>query len=173
MLPAWHALPARQLHFLILRPGRIPETVSSGGSSARGRTQQTTEQVRTMLLSGHAHTVAPGEGRTVNLGVTQMRVLAAGETTTNNAFTLAEFTGGQGLWTVPHIHRGMEESFFVLDGQFTFAVGEQKIPAGPGAYILVPRGTRHEITAAAEGSRFLTLMVPGGLEEMFFELADL
>ena len=126
-----------------------------------------------MLLSGHAHTVAPGEGRTVNLGVIQMRVLAAGETTTNGAFTLAEFTGGQGLWTVPHIHRETQESFFILDGEFTFTVGDQQIPAGPGSYILVPRGTRHEITAGAEGGRFLTLMVPGGLEEMFFELADL
>jgi quercetin dioxygenase-like cupin family protein len=126
-----------------------------------------------MLLSGHAHTVAPGEGRAVNLGVIHMRVLAAGKATTNGAFTLAEFTGGQGPWTVPHIHRAMEESFYVLDGEFTFTVGEQEIPAGPGSYILVPRGTRHGITAGAEGGRFLTLMVPGGLEEMFFELADL
>ena len=74
---------------------------------------------------------------------------------------------------MPHIHREMEESFYVLDGEFTFAVGEQEIPAGPGSYILVPRGTRHAITAGAEGGRFLTLMVPGGLEEMFFELAGL
>jgi hypothetical protein len=29
------------------------------------------------------------------------------------------------------------------------------------------------ITAGAAGGRFLTLMVPGGLEEMFFELAGL
>jgi quercetin dioxygenase-like cupin family protein len=126
-----------------------------------------------MLLSGHAHTVAPGEGRTVNLGVIQMRLLAAGEATTDRAFTLAEFTGSQGSWTVPHIHREMEESFFVLDGTFTFAAGEEEIAAGPGAYILVPRGTRHGITAGADGGRLLTLMVPGGLEEMFIELADL
>ena len=125
-----------------------------------------------MLMSGLAHTVAPGEGRTVNLGVIQMRVLAAGEAT-GGAFTLAEFTGGAGVWTVPHVHRDMEESFFILDGEFMFAVGQQQIQAGPGSYILVPRGTRHEITAGASGGRFLTLMVPGGLEEMFFELADL
>jgi quercetin dioxygenase-like cupin family protein len=125
-----------------------------------------------MLMSGHTHTVAPGEGRTVNLGVIQMRVLAAGEAT-GRAFTLAEFTGGEGPWTVPHIHRGMEESFFVLDGEFTFTVGERQIPAGPGSYILLPRGTRHAITAGPGGGRFLTLMVPGGLEEMFFELAGL
>ena len=126
-----------------------------------------------MSLSHHAHTVSPGEGKTANLCVAQMRVLAAGKDTTDGAFTLTEFTGGPGPWTVPHIHQAMEESFYVLDGAFTFAVGEQEIAAGPGAYILVPRGTRHGITAGAEGGRFLALMVPGGLEEMFFELADL
>ncbi|HEU5388118.1 MAG TPA: cupin domain-containing protein [Streptosporangiaceae bacterium] len=126
-----------------------------------------------MSLPHHAHTVSPGEGKTANLGVARMRVLAAGKDTTDGAFTLAEFTGGPGPWTVPHIHRAMEESFYVLDGAFTFAVGEQEIAAGPGAYILVPRGTRHGITAGAEGGRFLALMVPGGLEEMFFELAGL
>ena len=104
-----------------------------------------------MLLSGHAHTVAPGEGQTVDLGIIQMRVLAAGEATTSRAFTLAEFTGGEGPWTVPHIHHAMEESFYVLDGQYVFTVGEEKIPAGPGSYVLVPRGSRHAITAGAGG----------------------
>jgi quercetin dioxygenase-like cupin family protein len=67
----------------------------------------------------------------------------------------------------------MEESFYVLDGQYTFTVGGEKIPAGPGSYVLVPRHTRHTISAGAGGGRLLVLMVPGGLEEMFFELATL
>lgn len=127
-----------------------------------------------MLLAGHAHTVAPGEGRTVNLGIARMRVLAAGEATTSRAFTLAEFTGGGGSWTIPHVHRSMEESFFVLGGEFTFPVGEEAIHAGPGSYVLVPRGTRHTISAGAGGGRLLVLMVPGNnWHEMFFELANL
>jgi quercetin dioxygenase-like cupin family protein len=131
-------------------------------------------QGETMLLAGHAHTVAPSEGRTVNLGIIQMRVLAAGEATTNRAFTLAEFTGGEGPWTVPHLHRGMEESFFVLGGEFTFPVGEETVHAGPGSYVLVPRGTRHTISADAGGGRLLVLMVPGNdWHQMFFELANL
>src|SRR5215470_222582 len=126
-----------------------------------------------MLLSEDAHTVGPGEGRTVDLGNVQMRVLAAGDATTSRAFTLAEFTGGEGAWTVPHVHGAMDESFYVLDGQFTFTVGEEKIAAGPGTYVLVPRDARHTISAAAGGGRLLALMVPGGLEEMFIELATL
>jgi quercetin dioxygenase-like cupin family protein len=126
-----------------------------------------------MIHPGQAHTVAPGEGQIADLGDIRMRILAAGTETTDRNFTLVEFAGGEGVWTVPHIHKGMEESFFVLDGAFTFTVGEEKIPAGPGAYILVPRGTPHLMEAGAGGGRFLTLMVPGGLEDMFLELATL
>ena len=127
-----------------------------------------------MLLPGSAHTVLRGEGRSVDLGVVAMRILAGGEAHTGGAFTLAEFSGtGEGPWTVPHLHRGFEESFFVLDGSFTFTVGAETIEATPETYILVPRGTAHTISAAPGGGRFLTLMVPGGLEEMFFELGTL
>jgi len=37
-------------------------------------------------------------------------------------------------------------------------------------YLFVARETKHAITVADGGGRFLTLMVPGGLEKMFFEL---
>jgi mannose-6-phosphate isomerase-like protein (cupin superfamily) len=127
-----------------------------------------------MLQPGKAYTVRPGEGRAVDLGAVSMRVIAGGDATTGRSFTLAEFSGtGAGPWTVPHLHRGFEESFYVLDGRFTFTVGEERVEATSGMYILVPRGTSHTIEAAPGGGAFLTLMVPGGLEEMFFELGTL
>lgn len=126
------------------------------------------------IISDHAgaHTVQTGEGRTVALGVIRMRVLAAGEPTAQ-AFTLVAFEGGEGPWTVPHLHREMEESFYILDEIFTFTIGEQTIDAGPGAYVLVQRGTPHVMAGGPGGGRFLTLLVTGGLEEMFFELGTL
>ena len=126
-----------------------------------------------MIHPGRAHVVTADQGRVAELGVARMRVLAAAADIADRSFSLVEFTGGEGAWTVPHLHRGMEESFYVLDGEFTFTVGEEKIPAGPGAYILVPRGTPHVMEAGAAGGRLLTLMVPGGLDEMFLELATL
>jgi quercetin dioxygenase-like cupin family protein len=127
-----------------------------------------------MIVPGRAHVVTGEQGRTVDLGVARMRLLADGDASSGGSFSLTEFSGtSEGAWTVPHLHRGFEESFFVLDGQFTFTVGEQAVAAGPGTYVLVPRDTSHTISAAAGGGRFLTLMVPGGLEEMFFELGEL
>jgi len=126
-----------------------------------------------MLISGQGHVVGPGDGRQVDLGITRMRVLAAGQDVTRGAFTLAEFTGGPGPWTVPHLHRGMEESFFVLDGEFTFTLGDQQVTAGPDSYVLVPRDTPHTFAANTDLARCLVLMVPGGQEEMFYELGGL
>ena len=121
-----------------------------------------------MLLSGQAHTVFPGEGEVGDLGIVQMRALAAGESTTNRSFSLLEFSGAQGPWTVPHIHQGMEESFYVLEGEFTFAVGDEKIPTEPGAYILVPRGTPHSHrNSGASPVRMLDIFTPGGFEGWF------
>jgi quercetin dioxygenase-like cupin family protein len=126
-----------------------------------------------MILSGHADTVTPGAGRIADLGIARMRLLAGGDATARSAFSVAEFTGGPGPWTVPHLHRGLEESFFVLDGDFTFTVGEEEIATEPGAFVVVPRGTRHLLAAGPAGGRCLVLWVPGGLEQMFLELAEL
>ena len=125
-----------------------------------------------MPTAGTGHVVAPGDGRVVELGIARMRVLAAGEST-GRAFSLVEFSGDEGPWTVPHVHRGMEESFFVLNGEFRFHVGDGRVDAQAGTYVLVPRGTPHALAAGPGGGRLLTLMVPGGLEAMFFALSEM
>jgi quercetin dioxygenase-like cupin family protein len=107
-----------------------------------------------------------------DLGVAGFRILAS-SADTQGSFSLLEFEGKEGQWTVPHMHRNMEESFFVLDGGFTFTLNDKEFEAGPGDFLLVPRGTKHVLRAGAEGGRLLTLVVPGGLEEMFKELSAL
>jgi quercetin dioxygenase-like cupin family protein len=136
------------------------------------------QEVRIMIdtnLGQHGvHVVAAGEGRSVDLGVARMRVLADGDITNGGEFSLVEFSGeSEGPWTVPHIHQEMIESFYVLEGSFTFTVGDQPVQAEAGTYLAVPHGTAHMINAGSGGGRFLTLMVPGGLEKMFLELAEL
>jgi quercetin dioxygenase-like cupin family protein len=111
-------------------------------------------------------------GPVADLGVVRMRLVVA-EAETNGAFAVGEFRGGSGLWTVPHVHRAMEESFYVLEGTFTFTCGEREIEAGPGAFVLVRRGTAHVMRAHERGGALLTTFVPGGLEEMFLELSRL
>ncbi|HEV8425910.1 MAG TPA: cupin domain-containing protein [Actinomycetes bacterium] len=111
-------------------------------------------------------------GEVANLGMLSMRLLVS-KAQTNGAFAVAEFRGSQGSWTVPHIHRSLEESFYVLEGTFAFTLGDRDVEAKQGAFVLVPRGTPHIMRAGPGGGALLTLWVPGGLEEMFLELGRL
>jgi mannose-6-phosphate isomerase-like protein (cupin superfamily) len=114
-----------------------------------------------------------GVERTIaDLGVVRMRLLVP-SSEANGSFAAAEFRGAAGPWTIPHVHRGVEESFLVVDGNFRFTVGEREVDAAEGAFVLVPRGTRHVINAGEGGGALLTIWAPGGLERMFLELGEL
>lgn len=101
-----------------------------------------------------------------------MRLLVAADQS-NGALGAGEFSGRAGAWTIPHVHRGLEEYFYVLSGSFRFECGEQTHEAGAGAFLMVPRGTRHVLAATSEQASVLCLWTPGGLEQMFLELARL
>lgn len=118
----------------------------------------------------HAHFIEGSKGDTFELGIITLRLLI-GADQTNGAFALGEFSGGEGPWTVPHVHENTEESFYVLEGNFTFTLGGDDVEAGPDSFILVPRGLSHVMRASSGGGRLLTLWTPGGAEAMFKELS--
>ncbi|HZJ50151.1 MAG TPA: cupin domain-containing protein [Actinomycetota bacterium] len=118
----------------------------------------------------HAHFLEASRGDTFELGIITLRLLV-GADQTNGIFAMGEFTGGEGPWTVPHIHQRTEESFYVLAGGFTFSLDDDEVEAEPGSFILVQRGTKHQMRAAPGGGRLLTLWTPGGAEAMFVELS--
>ena len=116
--------------------------------------------------------VVQGHGESVDLGQLQMRLLAP-SSATDGTFGAAEFHGSEGPWTVPHVHEHSEESFYVLEGTFTFTIGEDAIETSPGAFVLVPRGTPHVLSAGPDGGALLVMWTPGGLEHLFLELGAL
>ena len=112
------------------------------------------------------------QGEVADLGIAAMRLLVGAEST-GGALGMAEFNGRAGAWTIPHVHHGLEEYFYVLGGTFTFQCGEETLLAERGAFLMVPRGTRHVLEATSEAASLLCLWTPGGLEQMFLELARL
>ena len=43
----------------------------------------------------------------------------------------------------PHIHTREDETFYLIEGQVEFLLGDRRITAGPGDFVNVPRGTVH------------------------------
>ena len=84
-------------------------------------------------------------------------------------------------WTIPpgfstgrHVHRVQEETFYVLEGECLWQVGERSVAATPGTFVFVPPGVPHEIAnRGARPARVLMTVSPPGHEHYFEELGHL
>ena len=95
---------------------------------------------------GDGYVVAATSGERFDLGVIEMRLLVSSDQT-NGAFAVAEFQGGEGAVGDSTHPPEMEESFYVLEGDFTFTC-----PIGPGS--IGDRGSWHPASrVASQASR--------------------
>ncbi len=63
--------------------------------------------------------------------------------------------------------RREDETFYVLEGEITFYVGDETYKATPGGFVYAPRGVPHSYTFETDVIRMLVLVAPGGFEEFF------
>jgi mannose-6-phosphate isomerase-like protein (cupin superfamily) len=77
------------------------------------------------------------------------------------------FPAGTGV--PPNIHHQQEEAFYVLEGSFSYRIGDNTMTCGPGSFVFVPRGTLHAFqnTGADTGKVLLTNNLPGAHERFF------
>jgi quercetin dioxygenase-like cupin family protein len=73
----------------------------------------------------------------------------------------------------PHIHTREEETFYVLEGNVEFLLGEQTVVAGPGDFVNVPRGTVHRFqNTGTDTARIILTFTPAGIEHWFEETLE-
>jgi quercetin dioxygenase-like cupin family protein len=73
-----------------------------------------------------------------------------------------------------HRHSREDELSIVLEGTIGALLGEDVVTAGPGAYVLKPRGQWHTFWNAGDTPlRFIELIIPGGFDEYFARLSPL
>jgi mannose-6-phosphate isomerase-like protein (cupin superfamily) len=73
----------------------------------------------------------------------------------------------------PHIHTREDETFYLLEGEIEFLLGEQLIVAGPGDFVNVPRGTVHRFqNTGTESARLVLTFTPAGIERWFEETLE-
>ncbi|MCF6523631.1 cupin domain-containing protein [Streptomyces sp. JJ36] len=116
--------------------------------------------------------IEPDEGRSVwfgGLGV-DFRVWAE---ETGDRFAVVEHPIEPGRLIPPHMHTHEDEFSYVLQGRVGARVGDQEATAGPGSYLVKPRGIPHTFwNAGPEPARILEIISPGGFERYFAELGD-
>lgn len=112
---------------------------------------------------------AAGEGEQVSW---RAQVLVkAGQGETGGAFSLLETTTAPDGGPPLHLHHSVDEAFYVLAGGYEFFCGDRRVEAGPGAFVLLPRGVPHRYRSGSDGGRMLMLFTPGGAEAYFREIA--
>lgn len=69
---------------------------------------------------------------------------------------------------VPHIHSMEDEAFYIASGEFEFINGSEKITAGSGDFLYIPKGTRHAFkNIGKKPARLLVFYTPAGPESFF------
>ncbi len=90
---------------------------------------------------------------------------------TGRAYSLTDSTVPPQGGPPPHIHHRENEAFWVLEEELDILVGENRFKAGTGSFVHLPKGILHSYrNVGTEPARFLTLMVPAGLEKFFEEV---
>ncbi len=114
-----------------------------------------------------------GEGDRVSFRPGETTVWKATAASTNGVLDVGEFFIEPQLSTAEHVHRGNDETLFVLDGLFRFKVGTQEVEVSSGGCIFVPRSTPHAwLSVGPAVGRLLVLITPGGMAGFFRELDE-
>lgn len=116
-----------------------------------------------------AFLLGPAEGsRVTALGSTYVTKTDGAQV--EGAYSLVE----ESFWgeTTPlHTHVAAEEAFYVLSGEVESWVDGTVSTAGPGSFLVVPRGVPHGLRRlSSDPVRMLTLISPPGVEQLFAEV---
>ena len=111
--------------------------------------------------------VAAGEGLANVWFKTGRLAVKTGRAETGGGFSQFETDDPRGTATALHVHRNEDETFYILDGEVTVQIGDQRVDLAAGDYAFAPRDVPHAYAVRSESARMLVTLCPGGLEELF------
>jgi len=97
-------------------------------------------------------------------------IILADSKQTGGRWSMMEQLLPQGSGPPPHKHTWSDETFYLLDGELTFLIGEDMRTARKGDFIMVPRDTRHGFRVDSHTARFLNGYTPASMEALVAEL---
>ena len=97
-------------------------------------------------------------------------MLATGEQT-GGGYSLMWELCPRGSGPGPHYH-DQDEQFFIMEGEITYRADGEELKAGPGSFVLIPRGTVHSFRVDSETATLLNSYTPAGFERTIVELGE-
>jgi mannose-6-phosphate isomerase-like protein (cupin superfamily) len=85
---------------------------------------------------------------------------------TGGRFCLVEFLQPPGEWTPLHVHKGSDQTQYVLEGELTVHLPGRSFVVGPGESVNTPMNVPHtECVTSAGPARLLDVNAPAGFDE--------
>ena len=104
-------------------------------------------------------------------GANQIAYKVSGQDTKGGLFIFEQVSLRKG-GPPRHLHHSQEEWFYVMDGEYVFEVGEERMRLGPGDSLLAPRKMPHVWAYVGETpGKILIGFQPAGKMETFFQEA--
>jgi quercetin dioxygenase-like cupin family protein len=123
-------------------------------------------------MSGDAVVLEAGQGRSVSLRGTEVAFKIESDRAGGASST--EWTAQPGFDTGVHVHRRLEETWYVIDGELEFRVGDETFTARTGAWVFVPPQVPHAFANRGDTPvRFILILSPAGHDRYFDELAEI
>jgi quercetin dioxygenase-like cupin family protein len=117
--------------------------------------------------------IAAGEGKSVALFGVRFRYKVESADSAGSLAVLEVEIPGHTL-VKPHTHSREDEFSLVVDGTVGARIGDRELTAGPGCYLVKPRGTPHAMwNAASTPATVIEILSPGGMEAYFERLAPI
>jgi quercetin dioxygenase-like cupin family protein len=117
------------------------------------------------------HPVLSGEdrlGEAHSLGITSIAFKVLTQDTNGELFIIEHTTRQKG-GPPRHIHPHQDEWFYVIEGEFLFEVGQDRVTLRRGGSILAPRNLPHAWAFVGNnGGKMLISYTPAGKMEAFF-----
>ena len=89
----------------------------------------------------------------------------------NGTIAVIETAPGPGA-SPPLHHHEFDETFYVMAGEVTFQLRDERITAGPGELVFAPRGVPHTFAnLSGAQARQLIICTPAGFERYFARMA--
>jgi len=117
--------------------------------------------------------VGPGDGETIVLGATRMRVLEDGSRTGHRLAITESVLAPHTQGPPQHRHAQHDEGFYVLSGTVRFTVGDEDHDATEGTLVMVPPGTPHTFANPTDQPAvMLSTFTPDLYVQYFRDLQD-
>jgi quercetin dioxygenase-like cupin family protein len=110
------------------------------------------------------------EGKTINFYKTKM-IFKTTLAETNNQYSTILMTHPPLVGPALHLHPNGQETFFIIEGNYTFTLNGEAIEASKGDFVIIPPNAPHKYKSGKTGGQIL-VTTPPNVEKYFLHIAE-